>query len=172
MEFSKQYKWYAVYTKSRHEKKVAKFLGEKHIEYYLPLIKTIKQWSDRKKKVEETLIKSYIFVKANNANYFEVLQTPGVVKFITFESKAAPIPDYQIEAIRKSITGELAVEVRSERFKKGQLVEITEGNLKGIKGEIVSLSGKRKLLLRINNIGYSLVVKLPAAYVNLSNESM
>ncbi len=166
MNISTEYKWYAVYTKSRHEKKVAKFLSEKEIEYYLPLIKTVKQWSDRKKKVEETLIKSYIFVRANNANYIDVLQTPGVVKFVNFERKAAPIPDCQIEAIRRFISGEFEIEVSTEHFKKGQLVEIVEGNLKGVRGEVVSFSGKKKLVIRIENIGYSLIVELAAAYVS------
>jgi transcription antitermination factor NusG len=165
MQISTKEQWYAVYTKARHEKKVAQLLAEKAVEYYLPLIKIMKQWSDRKKIVEETLFKSYIFVKASNKNYIDILQTYGIVKFISFEGKAASIPDYQIEAIRKSITDDVDYSVSTDRFKKGLMVEIETGSMKGVRGEIISISGKKKLLLRIDNVGYSLVVELPVAYV-------
>jgi len=69
--------WFAAYTRSRNEKKVAGELEEQHIEYYLPLIKTIRQWSDRKKKVEVPLINSYIFVRIIEKEYLKVLQTTG-----------------------------------------------------------------------------------------------
>ena len=62
--------WYAVYTKPRSEKKLADRLNEHGIEAYLPLRKTLKQWSDRKKMVEEPLITSYVFVNITNENYF------------------------------------------------------------------------------------------------------
>jgi len=167
MEIAVTEKWYAVYTKSRHEKKVAQRLTEQGVEYYLPLVKTLKQWSDRKKLVEDTLFKSYIFVKANNKNYTNILQTAGVVKFITFEGKAQPIPDYQLDAVRRFLSEEVDYSVSTELFTKGQIVEINTGSMQGIQGEIVSISGKKKLLLRIDNIGYSLIVELPATCVKL-----
>jgi len=72
-------KWYAVYTKSRTEKKLTGRLNEKGIESYLPLRKTLKQWSDRKKIVEEPLISSYVFVNIQNSRYYDVLNTQGAV---------------------------------------------------------------------------------------------
>ena len=93
-------RWYAIYTKSRNEKKVALNLQEKGIEVYLPLLKTLKQWSDRKKWVEEPLFRSYLFVRILDKNYLEVLQTDGVVRFITFRQERIPVPDQQIEAVK------------------------------------------------------------------------
>ena len=93
-------RWYAIYTKSRNEKKVALNLQEKGIEVYLPLLKTLKQWSDRKKWVEEPLFRSYLFVRILDKNYLEVLQTDGVVRFITFRQERVPVPDQQIEAVK------------------------------------------------------------------------
>ena len=76
--------WYAVYTKPRNEKKLAERLNGKGIEAYLPMRRTLKQWSDRKKMVDEPLISSYVFVNVLQEHYFEVLNTPGAVKYIWF----------------------------------------------------------------------------------------
>ena len=77
-------KWYAVYTRPRFEKQVVKALLDQGIEGYLPLIKTMRQWSDRKKMVEVPLFSSYVFVHINRSAYDQVLQTQGVVKYISF----------------------------------------------------------------------------------------
>lgn len=160
-----EYKWYAIYTKPRNEKKIAKELTKKGIENYCPLVKTLRQWSDRKKKVEVPLINSYIFVKVSEKEYYNALNTPGVVKYVTFSGKTAPIRDSQIEAIRIMLDNNLEYELRTERFKKGQEVEIAYGALSGMKGEIIEFSGKNHLLIRIENIGYSLVVNVPEIHL-------
>jgi len=154
-------RWMVIYTKSRQEKKVAGYLNEKGITTYLPTVKTLKQWSDRKKKVEEVLFKSYVFVNLTNKEYYEALKTPGVVKYVSFEGKAASIADNQMELIKKTIENKLEFELSTDYFAKGRVVEINSGPLKGANGEIVSWTGKKKLLVRINEIGYSLLVHLP-----------
>ena len=156
----KEHKWRVIYTKSRQEKKVANLLNEKGIQNYLPTIKTLKQWSDRKKKVEEVLFKSYVFVKLGEREYYEALKVPGAVKYVSFGGKAATIAERQIETIKKTINNELEFEISTDYFKKGDLLTIKKGPLKGATGELVSWSGKKKLLVRINEIGYSLVVHL------------
>ena len=93
-------KWYAIYTKPRWEKKVAERLDEKGIEHFLPLIKTLKIWSDRKKWIQEPLFRSYIFVHVNPSEYLPALQTPGALRYITIESRPVAIPPIQIDAIR------------------------------------------------------------------------
>ncbi len=98
--------WYALYTKSRNEKKVHQLLEEAGIESYLPLIKTLKQWSDRKKWVEEPLFKSYIFVQVQANQYYHVLNIPGIVRYITFEGKAVIVPEKQILAIKQFLNNE------------------------------------------------------------------
>ena len=78
-------KWYAIYVKSTNEKKVFKTLDDIGIESFLPLITKMKQWSDRRKKVEEPLFRSYLFVNITLSDYYKVLNVNGVVKFISFE---------------------------------------------------------------------------------------
>ena len=96
-------KWFAIYVKSRNEKKVFKQLEDMGIESFLPLITRVKQWSDRKKKVEEPLFRSYIFVKISLKDYYTVLNIPGVVKFVCFEKNPVPVPENQIVAIKQYI---------------------------------------------------------------------
>ncbi|NTV84857.1 MAG: UpxY family transcription antiterminator, partial [Bacteroidales bacterium] len=99
--------WFAVYTNPRTEKKAHAELISKGIDAYLPLQRTLKQWSDRKKWVEEPLFRSYIFVNITKSQYFDVLNTTGIVRYITFEGKAVPIPPRQIDAIRYYLEEEL-----------------------------------------------------------------
>lgn len=160
-----QYHWYAAYTKSRAEKKVCESLTEAGFISYVPLVKTLKQWSDRKKWVQEPLIRSYVFVKASVREYYDILNINGIVRYIFFEGKAAPIPEYQIDALKASIDHKLDITVTTERYKKGEIISITQGPLKGNKGEIVEIQGKKQFLIRIENVGYSLLVKCPAMYL-------
>jgi transcription antitermination factor NusG len=122
------------------------------------LVTTLKQWSDRKKKVEEVLFKSYIFVYVSEKEYYNALKFPGAVRYVNIEGKAAKIPENQIDAIKNMINNQVDYSISSDYFKKGEQVEIINGPLLGAKGEIVSISGKKKLLIRIEQIGYSLVV--------------
>src|ERR1700733_7715831 len=90
-------KWYPVYTHPRSEKKAYEALIKKGVEAYLPLHRQLKQWSDRKKWVEEPFIKSYLFVHINESEQTEVLMTKGVTRFIYFSGRIASMPDRQIE---------------------------------------------------------------------------
>ena len=160
------YKWYALYTKSRQEKKVSEELQFNGIESYLPLVTTVKQWSDRKKKVEEPLIRSYVFVKSSEKEYYKILNTTGVVKYITFEGKAAPIPEWQIDAMKKMIDYNQPHYYSTQNFLKGEKIKITQGPLQGYEGEVVrDINGKKKVIIRISNIGYSLVIETPVSIV-------
>ena len=90
-------KWFAIYVKSRHEKSVHAELQQKGIESSLPLMTVTRQWSDRRKKVEVPLFRSYVFVIIDiSKEKFDVLQTDGVVKFVTFNNVTVPIPEDQM----------------------------------------------------------------------------
>lgn len=165
------YKWYALYTRSRAEKKVFQELTRNGIEAYLPLIKTIKQWSDRKKKVEEPLIRSYVFVKVSEKEYYMVLNTEGAVRYITFEGKAVAIPDKQMESLKKIIGDEIPFELSEQKFSPGDAIIITSGVMAGIEGEIIQHAGSRKMLVRIGDTGHSLMVSLPNNYIQIKPEN-
>lgn len=157
--------WYALYTKSRAEKKVLQAINELGIEAYLPLKTEWKQWSDRKKQVETPLIASYIFVRVDQREYYQVLNIPGAIRYIFFEGKAAAIPDWQIKSLQQTLASRLEFTVVATPFRKGDRIAITEGPLCGFKGEVIDPSKPKELLVRIEHIGYSLLVKVASAAV-------
>ncbi len=164
-------KWYAVYTRSRFEKQVLKGLQDQGIEAYLPLIKTVRQWSDRKKTVEVPLFSSYVFVHIDRRFYDLVLQTMGVVKYITFEGKAASIPSDQIDNLRIIVNSDEKVETTWETRKKGDKVMVSAGSLKGLRGELISDGDRRKVLVRIDSIDQNLVVEVHSSLIESIKES-
>jgi len=147
--------WYAIYTFPRAEKKVYAELARNGISAYLPLLRTLRLWSDRKKWVEEPLFRSYIFVNISQNQYFEVLNTPGVVRYITFEGKAVPVPEKQIDAIRYYLADESDPFdfLSNELPVPGTPVEIMRGPLKGLTGELVQIQGREKVRIQIDALG-------------------
>lgn len=159
--------WYALYTKSRHEKQVFEKLQEKGINAYLPLVPRISQWKDRKKKVKEPLIRGYVFVKIDNHLRVDVLQTPGVVYFVKIGSEIPEIPEWQIDAMRRFI-GEYGSEVYLEdynRFNIGEKVRVTIGPLKGVTGSIITKGKKIRFAVGIDSIRSSFSVEIEPEYL-------
>lgn len=154
-------RWYAVYTKSRNEKRLAELLLKKKVVVYLPLQRTLKQWSDRKKFVEEPLFKSYVFVKVNNEDYLEVLNTYGAVCYVTIGKEKIPIPDAQIEAV-KTFLGEQELDKSIRYFDEGEEIEVAYGALKGLRGKLISAKDQRKLIIRIEAINQNITLTMPA----------
>jgi transcription antitermination factor NusG len=157
--------WYAIYTRPRAEKQVAGRLVEKGVEVYLPLQKKLRQWSDRKKWVETPLFSSYVFVRINRKLYDEVLKTDGVVKYISFEGKAATIPQDQIDNLRIIVDSNAAVETVWETRKRGDRVRVNGGPLKGLTGELISDGARKKVLVRVDRLDQNLVVEVPLGLV-------
>jgi transcriptional antiterminator RfaH len=157
--------WYAAYTNSRAEKKVLKELQQQGIEAYLPIQKKLRQWSDRRKWVEEPLIRCYIFVRIDKKNYYQVLNTRGVVRYITFEGKAVPIPDKQIDVLKKLVATEADVEVTAENLSPGDKVRVVSGPLHGLEGDMVDYRGNHRVMVRIDHIGQQLLVSIPAGFL-------
>jgi len=157
--------WYALYTRSRSEKQTHEWLIKSGIDAYLPLQKTLKQWSDRKKWVEEPLFRSYIFVHISQAEYYDVLNSPGVVRYITFEGKPVAIPPQQIEAIRQFVdTGQILPDVELELV-PGAKIDIIAGPMKGITGELLEIMGKKKVRIEIDGLGHAVFLELPASHI-------
>jgi len=159
------YRWYPVYTRSRAEKKAHEELTRKGIYSYLPLKKTVKQWSDRKKIVEEALIKSYLFVYISAKEYAEVLMTNGIARFIYFSSQIASIPEQQINDLKLLLATDADLEVFEYDIKPGERVLIKAGPFKGILAELVSIQNKQRIILRLQNIGYAIEINTSVAFV-------
>lgn len=166
--------WHAVYVKSRYEKKVFDRLTDLGIKAYLPLVTLVKQWSDRRKKVEEPLFKSYVFVFNNEKEYLDILNITGVVKFVSFEHKAVVVPESQIVAIKCYIDdyeqGKAEKAMRNEDLKIGQLVRITHGPMQGLIGRLESVKDKR-LVVYIEAVGQYLPVSIPRTKVEPVQET-
>lgn len=158
-------KWYAVYTKSRKEKVTAERLKEQNIEVYLPLYKTLRQWSDRKKMVEIPLIHSYIFVRTSLSEYFTILNTEGVVTFVKFESNPAPIPDYQIDNLKILLQTDTSWEISCEEFSLGEQVKVNSGPLKGLLGYVVEYKKKKKVLINIESINQNIIFAINPVFI-------
>ena len=160
--------WSVLYTKPRNEKKVFERLSKQGIESYCPCQKTLKQWSDRKKWVEEPIFKSYIFIKApaTESEKVAILQTPGVVRFLYWLGKPAQVKQIEIEAIQNFL-GEYEL-VDTVSFESGSKLNIKEGALKGAKG-IVLYQTKNEVVLRIEKLGMSLVARLSKLNVERPN---
>ena len=152
--------WYAVYVKSRAEKKVAAELLHLGIDHYLPLKRVLKQWSDRKKWIDEPLFKSYLFVFIDQSEYYDVLQVPGIVKYISFERKAVAIPQQQIDAIKYYLSEIEPEEEFLDDWEKGQKVEVISGSLTGLIGKLIENRGKHRLVVEIEAIGHSITIQI------------
>ncbi len=161
--------WHALYVRSRSEKKVMSQLEDMGIQTYLPLITVIRQWSDRRKKVEEPLFKSYVFVFSDDKQYIPILSVYGVVKFVTFDHEAVVVPENQILAIKKFVTeyerGEEFKIHNDMELKAGQKVRIINGPLKGLEGRLDTIRNKRHLIVYIDVVGQYIPVHVPRAKV-------
>jgi transcriptional antiterminator RfaH len=158
-------KWYAVYTRPRAEKQVLQRLVEAEIETFLPLQRTYRMWSDRKKLIEKPLLSSYIFVNINNHDFPKVYKTNGVVKFVTFEGTPASIPQKQIDNLRLLINSDAEIEISSEKFGPGDNVEVIYGSLVGLTGELIKIGSKNRVVIRIDRLDQNLILKIPRTFL-------
>ena len=169
MDSREEKHWHALYVRSRSEKKVLSQLEDQGYTAYLPLVTQMKQWSDRKKKVEEPLFKSYVFVFSSDKEYIPILNVYGVIKFVCFEKQAVIVPENQILAIKKFVSeferGEEFKMLNSEDLKVGQKVRIINGPMKGLTGRLETIRNKRHLIVYIDVVGQSIPVHIPRAKV-------
>ncbi len=143
--------WYALYTRPRHEKKVYDLLVEKGVETFLPMVERLRQWKDRKKRVEIPLFTSYVFVRIDLKNRYTVLHTHGVVRLVSFGGQPASIPDWQIEQLQKVI--EYPETLQLENYlREGDWVEVIEGPFGGIRGRLKEVRGQSRLVINIDGI--------------------
>ena len=160
--------WNVLYTKSKTEKKVFERLSNLGIDVYCPCQRTLKKWSDRKKWVNEPVFKSYIFVKAPDSELqkLQILNTPGVVRFLYWLGQPAQVRQVEIDAIRSFLGEHQSVE--SVSFDVGLKLNVKQGVLKGSEGVVVYQT-KNEVVLRVDKLGMSLVARLPKVSVESLN---
>jgi transcription antitermination factor NusG len=163
-------KWYAVYTTPRAEKVVAERLVEADVEAFLPLQKTYRVWSDRKKLILKPLLTSYVFVHVTEKQFPKVFMTNGVVRFVSFEGRPASIPREQIDTLRLLINSNEKIEVSNATFAEGDKVEVTMGSLAGLKGELVRIGRTNRVIVRIDRLDQNLILKIPKTFLRKTGE--
>lgn len=147
--------WFALYTKPRWEKKVAKTLGENGIVVYCPLNKVVRKWSDRKKIVLEPLFKGYVFVQIAEEEKLAVKQTDGVVNFVYWNRKPAIVRQKEIETIQRFLSEFSDVAVEDIHLEVDKQVVIKKGVLVNYQGIVLEVLGNKAKVL-IESMGLKL----------------
>ena len=157
--------WYAVRTRSRHEKRVRQQLdGHLGIEVFLPLWERWSRWKDRRKKVQFPLFPGYCFARFQDADRLRVRKTFGVVDLVGVRGQAEPIPEAEIEAIRRLVESNLRYDPHPF-LTEGAEVEVLRGPLMGVRGHLLRKDRTSRLVLSVTLIHQSAVVDIDAADV-------
>jgi transcription elongation factor/antiterminator RfaH len=150
--------WYVVYTKPRWEKKVSGLLEKKDLEYYCPLNKVTRKWSDRYKIIEEPLFKSYVFVHLTEEEKQKVRLTDGVVNFVYWMGKPAIVKNEEIEIIRKFLKEYTDVQATPVSLSKGQKVRVKTGLMMNTEGIVIKVLNNRAYVL-LESLDYELTAQ-------------
>ena len=158
--------WYALYTRSRFEKKMLRELTDRKVEVFLPMREIISRWKDRKKRIWVPLFSGYIFVNHIDTpeNRFRILNIPGAVRFVGNEGHAEPIPEEQILYVRKFLEASISIDPYPY-MQVGTRVEVIAGPLKGIHGILVEKRGKFRFVLQVDLIRQAVSVEIDASDV-------
>jgi len=156
--------WYALYTRARFEKKVDKELTDANIETFLPIVTVTRLWSDRKKRVEQVLFPSYLFVHADLRERYDALQPEGAVRMVSFNGNPARIPEEQIESVRRILDLGYVPTVHYD-LKRGTPVEVIAGPLLGLRGIVSEPRGNCHFVIHVDGIRQSVAIKIDAKYL-------
>lgn len=162
-ELYEEPRWYACYTRARHEKQVEKLLRQRGMESYLPVVPRERQWKDRKKVVEFPLFPSYVFGRFALRSMHDVLTVPGVSTIVRVDGQPTPIPDEDLENVRRFAEALATGGVEPEPVpfvEEGQWVRVTEGAFKGVEGTVIERRGRKRVLVGLPTIGQGLEVDI------------
>jgi transcription antitermination factor NusG len=153
--------WYAVRTKSRHERVVCDQIDADGFESYLPTVQQFRQWSDRKKLIDFPLFPGYLFVRAPHfsTQKTQILRKVGVIGFVGNGRGAAQIPDGELNGVRLLLRNRIP-HASHPYLQVGQRIRVTDGALRGIEGILVGLGSKNGLVVSIDAIQKSLIIQL------------
>lgn len=156
---SDQPRWYAVYTHSRHEKRVAEQLYRLNIVAYLPLYTTTHRWNNRRAQVELPLFPGYVFVQTPLAERLRVLQIPSVAYFVSLKGVPVPLADDELNSIRDCLSRKMNAEPW-EYLQPGSRVRVIAGPLSGLEGVILRQNGSTRFVVSIDLIMRSMAINV------------
>jgi len=155
--------WYVIYTKPRHEKRVSDDLSKAEIPYFLPTAKKLRNWSGRRRYIEEPLFPSYIFTYLkDNVDYYNSLGIESVLYYVRSGKEVACVKDAVINNIRLMVNEGSDLEVTGQLFRPGQQMVIQQGPLTGLACEVVECNDQRKILIRVHLLQRNLLMSLPS----------
>jgi transcriptional antiterminator RfaH len=158
--------WFAIYTKSRSEKKVFERLNDAGHESFLPLITEVRQWSDRKKKVKSPLIKSYVFVKVKKKNLRPIFNIPGVVTVLKHLGEPAIVTEVEINNLKiLTNNSEATKTVAPMSLKRGIPVQVVYGPFEGLNAIYLSNSGKHRVIVKVEALNSFTEITLPLSHI-------
>jgi transcriptional antiterminator RfaH len=165
-------RWFAFHTRARHEKSVNTRLNHKGIEVYLPLVPRERQWHDRRKVVEWPLFPSYVFARTRRDSLFQVLDTPGVAGVVRLGGRPVPVPDEDIENVRRfaeAVAETGNIPEPEPLVSEGQRVRVVSGPLEGVEGLVIERRGGGRTLLQVGleAIGQGLKVEVDIASLHV-----
>jgi transcription antitermination factor NusG len=158
-------RWYACWTRSRHEKRVHQMLEERGIESFLPLVQREQQWRDRRKVVEFPLFPSYVFSRFVLSESSRVLTIPGVAGLVKTNGRPAPILEEELENVRRFAEMLRNGGIDPEPcpfFAEGEEVEVMEGPFAGLRGVVTKHRGRRRVVVGLRAIGQGMVLDIEA----------
>jgi len=161
--------WYAIHTVARHEKKAAAQLGESKVCTFLPLMKEIHQWSDRRARVEVPLFSCYAFVRIAQTieERLKVLRVAGVLGFVGSGNMGTPIPDQEIENLQTAIREKIPFAVHPF-ISVGKRVRIRGGSLDGVEGILVGQNGDKSLVVSVELLQRSVSIRVEGYDIELA----
>jgi transcriptional antiterminator NusG len=154
-------RWYALYTRPRHEKAVAEQLARRRAEAFLPLREVLSRWKDRRKLVQLPLFPGYVFVHTPLSQKREVVSVDGVISIVNFRGAPAAIPDAQIEAVREICLTKLPCDPYPY-LTEGRWVRVSRGPLAGLSGILIRKKSKHRLVVSIDILQQSVAVEIDA----------
>jgi transcription antitermination factor NusG len=160
--------WLVIKTKPRAEKKLYEQLTKAGYDSFLPTYVVIRQWSDRKKKVELPLISGVVFVKNKLVDTYSLYDFPHIIGILKEFNKPALVSQQEIENIKiliKEWNGELIECKESLTLSKGEEVEVVRGDFAGIIGELIALNGKHRLVVQLKTLNVEFTVNIPKSHV-------
>jgi transcriptional antiterminator NusG len=156
--------WYALWTRSRHERQVCHELTTRHVEAFLPTVTRWSVWKDRRKQIDWPLFPGYCFARFDADVRVRVLSCSGVATIVSFNGEPAAIPDQDIENIRRLVMSELRYDP-CPFIREGTMVEVVRGPLTGVVGRLVRKGSHAHLLLSVEMVGRAVSVQVDASDV-------
>lgn len=161
--------WFALQTRSRHEKVVRDELAKRNIEHFLPTITRLSQWKDRKKQVEFPLFHGYCFARFALNERLPVLQSTGVVRIVSCDGRPEPIPLAEINSLMILMTNRARYDLHPF-MREGSLVEVVRGPLQGARGRLLRCAKLCRVVISISLIQQAVAVEIDSSCIAPAND--